>query len=380
MNPQTANGMGGVGPEDPRSASPGGPFIYDPNYPEYMEDDYIPTNDSLVSNGSLISMGRDSISSGSAHEMDDRDALGDVFDNYKDQNLEQMRTNVEGAVTNVDGMMSQALTKALMDDDDDSTDEDLLKWGGSGQSMEIEASVLCDTNDWLKRKDAPTVDERRDFMQETLNKMVASVRHGIISPEDASRTIHECAAMLRLELAEKIPETALIITGMRKAVKADEVVDAFKEFGEIEDAAVSPNARGFGLVRFVSPKSVLRALGKFRKEEIVVQDVAVMIRVLKSDDMIMPTRDTPSQPIPAGTPMTARSMGSGAMESNHGPDLDTIGYPGSSLGTGGNRYPIVSRGPGSDTRSDTSGRSRSSNRSAGHHRVDSSGVSSDNGR
>ena len=160
MNPQTANGMGGVGLEDPRSASPGGPFIYDPNHPEYMEDDYIPTNDSLVSNGSLISMGRDSISSGSAHEMDDRDALGDVFDNYKDQNLEQLRTNVEGAVTNVDGMMSQALTKALMDDDDDSTDEDLLKWGGSGQSMEIEASVLCDTNDWLKRKDTPTVDER----------------------------------------------------------------------------------------------------------------------------------------------------------------------------------------------------------------------------
>lgn len=159
MNPQTANGMGGVGPEDPRAASPGGPFMYDPNHPEYMEDDYIPTNDSLVSNGSLISMGRDSISSGSAHEMDDRDALGDVFDNYKDLNLEQMRTNVEGAVTNVDGMMSQALTKALMDDDD-STDEDLLKWGGSGQSMEIEASVLCDTNDWLKRKDTPTVDER----------------------------------------------------------------------------------------------------------------------------------------------------------------------------------------------------------------------------
>ena len=79
-------------------------------------------------------------------------------------------------------------------------------------------------------------------MQETLNKMVASVRHGIISPEDASRTIHECAAMLRLELAEKIPETALIIAGMRKSVKADEVIDAFKEFGEIEDAAVSPNA------------------------------------------------------------------------------------------------------------------------------------------
>ena len=427
MNHQNANGTGGAGSEDLRAASPGRPFVYDPNHPDYMEDDYIPTNDSLVSNGSLISMGRDSISSGSAHEMDDRDALGDVFDNYKDQNLEQMRTKVEGTVTNVDGMMSQALTKALMDDDDDSTDENELKWGGSGQSMEIEASVLCDTNDWLKRKDSPSVDERwvlfgqgtvsfrrnfyiyvmlsrliylnshtlfalylstplanhnsrREFMQETLNKMVASVRHGIISPEDASRTIHECAAMLRLELAEKIPETALIITGMRKAVKADEVIDAFKEFGEIEDAAVSPNARGFGLVRFLSPKSVLRALDKFRKEEIVVQDVAVMIRVLKSDDMLMPMRDTPAQPVSAGTPVTARSMGSGAIhvvEAQHGSDLDTIGYQ-SSLGAGGSRYPVTSRGPGSDTRSDTSG--RSSNRSgAGHQRAESSGVASDNG-
>ena len=160
MNHQNANGTGGAGSEDLRAASPGRPFVYDPNHPDYMEDDYIPTNDSLVSNGSLISMGRDSISSGSAHEMDDRDALGDVFDNYKDQNLEEMRTKVEGTVTNVDGMMSQALTKALMDDDDDSTDENALKWGGSGQSMEIEASVLCDTNDWLKRKDSPSVDER----------------------------------------------------------------------------------------------------------------------------------------------------------------------------------------------------------------------------
>lgn len=218
-------------------------------------------------------------------------------------------------------------------------------------------------------------------MQETLNKMVASVRHGIISPEDASRTIHECAAMLRLELAEKIPETALIITGMRKAVKADEVIDAFKEFGEIEDAAVSPNARGFGLVRFLSPKSVLRALDKFRKEEIVVQDVAVMIRVLKSDDMLMPMRDTPAQPVSAGTSVTARSMGSGAIHvveaAQHGSDLDTIGYN-SSLGAGGGRYPVTSRGPGSDTRSDTSGRSSNRN-GAGHQRAESSGVASDNG-
>mmetsp|Transcript_30148 Transcript_30148/g.66295 ORF Transcript_30148/g.66295 Transcript_30148/m.66295 type:complete len:1079 (+) Transcript_30148:95-3331(+) len=376
------------GPEDHAIAdSPGGPFPYiaDPTRQEHagvLDDDHIPTNDSLVSNGSLISVGH-SMSSGSGNEMDHRGIIADEFDQYKDQNLEKMRNEVEGVVTNAEGMMSQALTKALMDDDDDPRDIDELRWGGNGQSMEIEASVLCDTNDWLKRKESPSVDERRAFMQETLNRMVASVRHGVISPEDASRTIHECAAMLRLELAEKIPETALIITGMRKMVEGDDVIDAFKEFGEIEDAAVSPNARGFGLVRFVSPKSVLRALDKFRKEEIVVQDVAVMIRVLKSDDMLMPMRDTPSsqnQPVPPGSAPRATPAGSrtSAMEAHHGADLDTIGYPGSSIGGAtptAPRYPVHSRGPGSDTRSDTrsdtSGRSRSSNKSSGHRRNES---------
>jgi len=89
-------------------------------------------------------------------------------------------------------------------------------------------------------------------MQETLNRMVASVRYGIIQPEDASRTIHGCAAMLGLQLAEDIPETALIVTGMRKMVKRADMIGSFKEFGEIEDAAVSPNARGFGECLFSS--------------------------------------------------------------------------------------------------------------------------------
>ena len=89
-------------------------------------------------------------------------------------------------------------------------------------------------------------------MQETLNKMVASVRHGFIAPEEASRTIHGSAAMLGLQLAENIPETSLIVTGMRKMVTRKEMIEAFREFGEIEDAAVSPNARGFGKLAFFS--------------------------------------------------------------------------------------------------------------------------------
>ena len=55
-------------------------------------------------------------------------------------------------------------------------------------------------------------------MQETINKMVASVRHGVIQPDHASRSIHECAGMLGLQLAEDIPADTLIVTGMRKTV------------------------------------------------------------------------------------------------------------------------------------------------------------------
>ena len=88
-------------------------------------------------------------------------------------------------------------------------------------------------------------------MQESLNKMVANVRHGVISHEDATRAIHGSAALLGLQLAADIPETTLIVTGMRKSVAAEYVKEAFKKFGEIESAAVSSNRRGFGKYHFL---------------------------------------------------------------------------------------------------------------------------------
>lgn len=125
-------------------------------------------------------------------------------------------------------------------------------------------------------------------MQEILNKMVSTVRHGILGPDLASQTIHECAAMLGLQLASELDEASLIVTGMRKTVTKIDLIAGFIEFGEIDNAAVSSNARGFGLVRFESPKAVQRALAKFRREEIVVQDVAVTIKVLSSDESARP--------------------------------------------------------------------------------------------
>ncbi len=124
---------------------------------------------------------------------------------------------------------------------------------------------------------------RKSFLQETTNKLVAYVLHGVIVADDASRTIHESAAMLGLELAAEIPENTVIVTGLRKNVTTAHLESAFREFGDLDEVAIASDARGFGLVRFLSPQSALRTMSAFREGEIVVQDVGVMVKVLKSD-------------------------------------------------------------------------------------------------
>eukprot|EP00980_Cylindrotheca_fusiformis_P006838 scaffold1429_cov110-Cylindrotheca_fusiformis.AAC.10 len=112
--------------------------------------------------------------------------------------------------------------------------------------------------------------------------MVGSVRQGHLGPDDASRTIHECAALLGLQLASEIPVTTLIVTGMRKTVSAIDMIDAFGEFGQISDVAVAPNKRDFGILRFTSRRSVHLVMEKLRVGEIVVQDVAVHVKTLQA--------------------------------------------------------------------------------------------------
>ena len=108
------------------------------------------------------------ISTGSSHRNDSGSDIAyeesynfqDEFDQYKDQNLEKMRTNVENMSTNFDGMMSQALTNALMDDMDED-DENFGDFTADMQSsMDIEATVLCDMNDWIKQTEGALPDER----------------------------------------------------------------------------------------------------------------------------------------------------------------------------------------------------------------------------
>lgn len=119
-------------------------------------------------------------------------------------------------------------------------------------------------------------------MQEQLNKMTASVLHKVIGPDDATRTIHECAVLLGFQLASDLTVTTIVISGMRKKATEDDVRKAFSVFGDVAVAAVAPNFKGFGMLRFKSSNSVDRAMKKFRTSEVVVEDVAVQLKAIQT--------------------------------------------------------------------------------------------------
>ena len=128
---------------------------------------------------------------------------------------------------------------------------------------------------------------RNEYFQEILNKIVISVMFGMTSPIQGATTVHACATILGLDLLQQLPQTTLVITGMRKTNDLSQghnfIVKAFKIFGKIEEAAIAPNNRGFGFVRFTKPSSVERAMRKYREYEIEIQDVSVSIKTLKSE-------------------------------------------------------------------------------------------------
>jgi hypothetical protein len=211
----------------------------------------------------------------------DEDA--DIFDNYKNDQLEELREGVTSIVADTEGSLSLAMTQSLIDDSD-LTAEDILD--GAGNPGEIEANFLFETNDWLKKNRQSPVDTH-DFFQEILNKTVVIVRNGVMHGQDATRLIYYCAAILGLTLLRDFPNDTLLVSRMRKTNDASQgrtyLVDAFEEFGAIESAAVAID-KGFGFVRFVQPTSVDLVLERFRTAEIEVQGVSVMISMLRLSD------------------------------------------------------------------------------------------------
>jgi len=270
-----------------RNLRPGGIFTSNGGATAVGEDGVeenvvISPTDSLLSHKSMVSVGDSGLGDDSGDEMDNTKNLQDEFDEYKDQNLELLRQQVEGNLTGFENIMSAAVTNALMGDEEANVETQELLWGCNPNPMgeEIEASALFEVSDWLKRNESAVAEKKRAFMQEILNRMVRSVRFGVLLAEDASRTIHESAAILGLPLSEDLPMTTVIISGMRKTTTADDMKKALKEFGDIDVAAVASGRRGFGIVRFRRNKSVDRALRRYRSGEIVILDVSIQMKVL----------------------------------------------------------------------------------------------------
>mmetsp|Transcript_18139 Transcript_18139/g.32851 ORF Transcript_18139/g.32851 Transcript_18139/m.32851 type:complete len:1071 (-) Transcript_18139:185-3397(-) len=214
------------------------------------------------------------------------DGSRDELDNYKNQDLETLRTMIEEEIDEMEGMMSLAMTRALTEPEDASMES--LPWAGAQDNGSIEASCLCETYDWWKRCDEKSsLDSINEYFQDILNRIVITVMFGMTSPLQGAQIVHGCAAILGLDLLKQLPVTTLVITGMRKtndlAQGHNFIVKAFKTFGTIEEAAIAPNNRGFGFVRFAKPESVQRALKKYREFEIEIQDVSVSIKTLKSE-------------------------------------------------------------------------------------------------
>jgi len=112
-----------------------------------------------------------------------------------------------------------------------------------------------------------------------------TVLFGLLHPLEAAQLAHGVATVIGLPLLKDLPVKTLIITGMRKTNDAafgrHVMLADFERFGPIEQAAIA-GGRGFGFVRFARPKSVQRALEKYRVAEIEIQDVSVSIKTLEN--------------------------------------------------------------------------------------------------
>jgi len=118
--------------------------------------------DSIFSNPSMVS-GGGSFSSNPEDNFEGvpLNTLQDEFDSYKNKDLEFMRSGVEASVYGAEGMMSLAMTRALMEDEDAHI---VPSWGGAEDPESIEANGLCEANDWLRKHDHSTIEERYVFL------------------------------------------------------------------------------------------------------------------------------------------------------------------------------------------------------------------------
>lgn len=85
-----------------------------------------------------------------------------------------------------------------------------------------------------------------------LNKVVFIVHHGLVRPHDGARILHGCASLTGLSLIKELPNTTVAIQGLLKtndlAQGHNMLVETFAPFGDIIDASIAPQNRGFGML------------------------------------------------------------------------------------------------------------------------------------
>ncbi len=88
------------------------------------------------------------------------------------------------------------------------------------------------------------------FFEDMINKIVLIVHHGLLTPHDGARILHGCASIVGLTLLKELPNTTVVIQGLMSTNEVAHghhlLVSAFEQFGEIVDASICPQNRGFG--------------------------------------------------------------------------------------------------------------------------------------
>ena len=83
-----------------------------------------------------------------------------------------------------------------------------------------------------------------------LNRIVQIVHRGLIRPQDGARLIHGCASILDMRLLRELPNTIVVIRGLRKTNDLAQghhfLVKSLGMYGDIIDASISPKNKGFG--------------------------------------------------------------------------------------------------------------------------------------
>ena len=154
----------------------------------------------------------------------------------------------------------------------------------------IEATCYHETFVYVKQRGRddengePGVSETA-YVQDKLNYLVALVRHRALQAEDAARIIHGVGCLLPnlCRTVSEPPAATVLVYGMRRNVAVQSLCDAFVVFGAVKSCNVADGGKGFGFVRFVSHSGVDRAMRRFERDEILVDDVAVVVQPLGND-------------------------------------------------------------------------------------------------